>query len=148
MVEISPEALQAFGFWSSILVIKVLAMVPLTGRQRFRKNVFVVEEDYNFLGIGKGKELKYDDPDVERVRRAHRNDLENILPWFIITYLWLSTGPSLWLAKMLIRTFVLARIAHTISYVIIPQQPTRGIVFFVGFIITGYQALSTLLYYS
>jgi len=146
MVEISPEALQAFGFWSSILVIKVLAMVPLTGRQRFRKNVFVAEEDIR--AFGKGKEPKYDDPDVERVRRAHRNDLENVLPWFIITYLWLGTGPSLWLAKMLIRTFVLARIAHTISYVIIPQQPTRAIVFFVGFVITGYQALSTLLYYS
>ncbi|CAL1686253.1 unnamed protein product [Lasius platythorax] len=146
MVEINSEALQAFGFWSSILVIKVLAMAPLTGRQRFRKNVFVTEEDVKALGTG--KEPKYNDPDVERVRRAHRNDLENVLPWFIITYLWLSTGPSLWLAKMLIRTFVLARIAHTISYVIIPQQPTRAIVFFVGFIITGYQALSTLLYYS
>lgn len=98
--------------------------------------------------LGKDKQVKLDDPDVERVRRAHQNDLENVLPWFIITYLWLSTGPALWLAKILIRTFVLSRVTHTISYVIFQQQPTRAIAFFVGFIITGYQALSTLLYYS
>lgn len=103
------------------------------------------EEDVRFLGRGK---VVLNDPDVERVRKAHRNDLENILPWFMITYLWLGTGPSPWLANTLIRTFVLARIIYTISYVIIPQQPTRGFVFFLGFGITIYQALSTLSYYS
>lgn len=103
------------------------------------------EEDVKLSSKGK---VVFNDPDVERVRRAHQNDLENVLPWFIITYLWLGTGPSPLLAKILIQTFVLARIAHTISYVIIPQQPTRAIVFFIGFAITGYQTFSTLLYYS
>ncbi|EFN63861.1 Microsomal glutathione S-transferase 1 [Camponotus floridanus] len=145
MVQISPELFQVFGFWSSVLVLKLLAMLPLTVRQRFRKNVFMNEEDTKLGSKGK---VAFNDPDVERVRRAHQNDLENILPWFIITYLWLGTGPSLWLAKILIQTFVLARIGHTISYVILPQQPTRAIAFFIGFSITGYQTLSTLLYYS
>lgn len=103
------------------------------------------EEDVRFLGKGK---VILNDLDVERVRQAHRNDLENILPWFIITYLWLGTGPSLWLTNTLMRTFVLARIIYTISYVIIPQQPTRVIVFFIGFGITIYQGFFTLLYYS
>lgn len=103
------------------------------------------EEDAAFTA---GSKVTYNDPDVERVRRAHLNDLENILPWFVITYLWLGTGPSPWLAKMLIRTFVLARIFHTISYVIMKQQPTRAIAFFVGVAITFYQTLSTLLHYS
>ncbi|XP_029163891.1 microsomal glutathione S-transferase 1 [Nylanderia fulva] len=145
MVEINPEALKVFGFWGSILVLKLLAMSPLTARQRFRKKAFANKED---LGFGKEKQVKLDDPDVERVRRAHLNDLENILPWFIITYLWLSTGPALWLAKILIRTFVLSRITHTISYVIFHQQPTRAIAFFVGILITGYQAFITLWHYS
>ncbi|XP_050450384.1 microsomal glutathione S-transferase 1 [Cataglyphis hispanica] len=145
MAEISSELLQIFGFWGSILVLKMLAMLPLTVRQRFRKKVFMNEED---AALTDGSKVTYNDPDVERVRRAHLNDLENILPWFAITYLWLGTGPSSWLAKMLIRTFVLARIFHTISYVIMKQQPTRAIVFFVGFAITFYQALSTLLHYS
>lgn len=145
MVEISSELLQVFGFWGSVLVLKMLAMIPLTARQRFRKKVFSSEEDTTY---SPGSKVSYNDADVERVRRAHLNDLENILPWFVITYLWLGTGPSPWLAKMLIRTFVLARIFHTIAYVIMKQQPTRAIVFFVGLAIILYQAFSTLLYYS
>ncbi|XP_012522737.1 microsomal glutathione S-transferase 1 [Monomorium pharaonis] len=145
MAEINSELLTVFGFWGSVLVLKLLAMVPLTARHRMRKGVFANPEDLALSTKGK---VIYDDPDVERVRRAHLNDLENVLPWFIITYLWLGTGPSLWLAKILIRTFVLTRIAHTISYTILSQQPMRAISFMVGFSIVGYQALTTLLYYS
>ncbi|KYN19449.1 PREDICTED: microsomal glutathione S-transferase 1-like [Trachymyrmex cornetzi] len=145
MPEINPEVLKVFGFWGSILVLKLLVMMPLTARQRIRKNAFANQEDA--MHSGKGK-VVYDDPDVERVRRAHLNDLENILPWFIVTYLWLGTGPSAWLAKILIRTFVLARVGHTASYVFWQQQPTRAIAFFVGFVIMGYEAVKTLMYYS
>ncbi|KYQ53245.1 Microsomal glutathione S-transferase 1 [Trachymyrmex zeteki] len=145
MPEINPEVLKVFGFWGSILVLKLLAMTPLTARQRIRKNAFANQED--IMHAGKGK-VVYDDPDVERVRRAHLNDLENILPWFIITYLWLGTGPSPWLAKIFIRTFVLSRIAHTASYIFLQQQPMRAITFFVAFGIIGYQAVKTLMYYS
>ncbi|KYN06612.1 PREDICTED: microsomal glutathione S-transferase 1-like [Cyphomyrmex costatus] len=147
MPAIDPEILKVFGFWSSILVLKLLAMVPLTARQRFRKNVFANQEDIAFSNISKGK-VVYNDSDVERVRRAHLNDLENILPWFIVTYLWLGTGPSPWLAKTFIRTFVLSRVIHTVSYVFFQQQPTRAISFFVAYGIMGYEAVKTLLYYS
>ncbi|XP_012062588.1 PREDICTED: microsomal glutathione S-transferase 1-like [Atta cephalotes] len=143
MSEINPEVLKVFGFWSSILVLKMLMMVLLTARQRLRKHVLASPED----GVlSKGKAV-YNDPDVERVRRAHLNDLENVLPWFIITYFWLGTGPSPWLAKTLIQTFVLSRIGHTISYVIFQQQPLRAITFAIAFGITGYETFKTLLYY-
>ncbi|XP_012522736.2 microsomal glutathione S-transferase 1 [Monomorium pharaonis] len=145
MTEINPEVLKVFGFWGSILALKLMAMVLLTARQRMQKRVFSNQEDLMF---GTKAKIAFDDPDVERVRRAHLNDLENILPWFTITYLWLGTGPSLWLAKILIRIFVLSRIVHTISYIILLQQPTRAISFFVGYSIMGYQAFMTLLYYS
>lgn len=39
MADINPEILQVFGFWGSVLVLKMLAMVPLTARQRFKKQV-------------------------------------------------------------------------------------------------------------
>jgi len=89
----------------------------------------------------------YNDPDVERIRRSHLNDLENVVPWFIITYIWLTTGPSLWIAKILIRTFVFARITHTFSYALFPQQPMRVISFFFGYGIMLYEIVSSLLYY-
>ena len=95
----------------------------------------------------KGAKVNTNDPEVERVRRAHLNDLENILIWYIVTFAWLTTGPSAWLATNLIRSFVIARVGHTISYAILSIQPHRALAFFVGFLITVYQAISTVLYY-
>ncbi|KAG7198183.1 hypothetical protein KM043_005597 [Ampulex compressa] len=144
IVPVNPQLLKLFGFWGSVLILKVMAMVALTGRQRFGKKVFANVED---LMIEKKGKVVYDDPDVERVRRAHLNDLENIIPWFLITYLWLTTGPSVWLARILFQTFTFARLIHTLVYAIFPQQPLRAISFFVGFGVMGYEAVSTLLYY-
>lgn len=47
MVSINPALMKVFGFWGAILVIKLLAMVPLTARQRFRKKVFYQTIFYN-----------------------------------------------------------------------------------------------------
>ncbi|XP_032664041.1 microsomal glutathione S-transferase 1-like isoform X1 [Odontomachus brunneus] len=148
MTDINPEILKVFGFWGSILVLKLLAMPPLTVRQRYRKQVFANAVDVaSFKSSLPKAKVAFDDPDVERVRRSHLNDLENVVPWFIMTYIWLSTGPSILLAKVLIRTFVLSRIIHTLSYAVMPQQPTRAIAFFVGYAITGFEAIASLLYY-
>lgn len=105
--------------------------------------IFISPEDC----ILKSSKTVNHDPDIERVRRSHLNDLENILPWFIITYVYLGTNPSFYVASMLIRGFVLSRIAHTFAYVILQAQPWRAIAFFVGYGITGYQVISSMLYY-
>ncbi|KAH0540551.1 microsomal glutathione S-transferase 1 [Cotesia glomerata] len=141
---IREELLKEFGFWSTVLVVKILIMAILTARQRFAKKVFSNPEDR----MDKSSKITTEDPDVERVRRAHQNDLENILPWFVMTLIWLTTGPSKFLAVTLIRTFTFARIIHTIAYAIFAVQPYRAIAFFVGYGITIYEAISTLIYYS
>ena len=56
------------------------------------------------------------DPDVLRVKRAHLNDLENVLPFLALCPLYLATGPSEWLAGALIRLFAAARVAHSVFY--------------------------------
>lgn len=89
------------------------------------------------------------DPDVERCRRAHLNDLENILPWAISTALWLTTSPNPALAALLIKTFAISRIVHTFVYaVIVIPQPARLLAFAVGFSITVYQSVMAVLYYA
>ncbi|XP_046751438.1 microsomal glutathione S-transferase 1-like [Diprion similis] len=143
---IDVESVKIFGFWGSILVLKILAMAVLTGRQRMRKQVFANPED---AAKHKKAKVAFDDPDVERIRRAHLNDLENVVPWFIVTWLWLGTGPSTWLAGLLIRVFVLSRILHTVVYAVVPlPQPSRAIAFFLGYFVTFYMAAATILHYS
>ncbi|XP_046629272.1 microsomal glutathione S-transferase 1-like [Neodiprion virginianus] len=146
-LNVNPEIVSIFSFWGGILALKILAMSLLTARQRFRKQVFANPEDTSLAS--KKSKVVFDDPDVERVRRAHLNDLENVVPWFIVTSLWIGTDPSTWLASLLIRTFVITRIIHTIVYAIVPfPQPARGLSFGVGFLTTGYMAVSTILHYS
>ncbi|XP_043253522.1 microsomal glutathione S-transferase 1-like [Colletes gigas] len=144
MVTINPESFKVFAFWGSILALKLVGIVALTVRQRFSKKIFSNPEDAANL---KGSKVSYSDPDVERVRRAHLNDLENIPIWYIVTLLWLTTQPSTWLAGILIKTFVIARFVHTLVYAVVPKQPYRALAFFVGLGITIYQAISTLTYY-
>ncbi|XP_076620635.1 microsomal glutathione S-transferase 1 [Colletes latitarsis] len=144
MVTINPELFKVFAFWGSILALKLAVMPVLTARYRFQKKIFSNLEDTTIL---KGSKVSHSDPDVERVRRAHLNDLENIPLWYIVTLLWLTTQPSAWLAGILIKTYVIARFVHTLVYAVVPKQPFRALAFFVGLNITMYQAISTLSYY-
>ena len=56
------------------------------------------------------------DENVERVRRAHQNDLENILPFFFISALYLLTNPDPFVAVNIFRAFTAARFIHTFVY--------------------------------
>ncbi|XP_068825874.1 microsomal glutathione S-transferase 1 isoform X3 [Capricornis sumatraensis] len=112
--------------------------------------VFANPEDC--AGFGKGenakKYLRTDDR-VERVRRAHLNDLENIVPFLGIGLLYSLSGPDLSTAILHFRLFVGARIYHTIAYLTPLPQPNRALAFFIGYGVTlsmAYRLLKSKLY--
>ncbi|XP_062138564.1 microsomal glutathione S-transferase 1 isoform X1 [Drosophila sulfurigaster albostrigata] len=136
-------------FWATVLVVKMLLMSLLTALQRFRykllgllplglrRKIFPNEEDLFFKNI----EVQFDDPHVERVRRAHRNDMENILPYFIMGLIYLSTDPNPTVACNLFRVAAVARILHTLVYAVYPvPQPSRILAFATMLLITFYMA--------
>ncbi|VTJ65535.1 Hypothetical predicted protein [Marmota monax] len=109
--------------------------------------VFANPEDCESFGKGENakKYLRTDDR-VERVRRAHLNDLENIVPFVGIGLLYSLSGPDLSTALLHFRLFVGARIYHTIAYLTPLPQPNRALAFFVGFGVTlsmAYRLLKT-----
>ena len=62
------------------------------------------------------KKMVRTDENVERVRRAHQNDLENI-PLFMVTgFLYVLANPSVDSAKYHFYGFALSRIFHSIVY--------------------------------
>ncbi|XP_001660658.2 microsomal glutathione S-transferase 1-like [Aedes aegypti] len=138
---IDPTIFRSYIFWCSVLGLKMLVMSVLTGMKRHAKKAFANPED-----APKGVKVVTNDPDVERVRRAHLNDLENILPFFIIAFLYMFTNPSVFVATNLFRAVALARIVHTLVYaVFVIPQPARGLSWMVGFFSTGYMAVKTIL---
>ncbi|XP_057319655.1 microsomal glutathione S-transferase 1-like [Microplitis mediator] len=145
-LSVNEENFHMFAWWASILVLKIFFTVALVGFWRHYKKIFLSPEDAKAI---KGSKVVYDDPDVERCRRAHLNDLENILPWVISTALWLTTSPDPSTAGFLIKTFAISRIIHTIVYaVIVVRQPARFLAFMIGLSITVYQTFATVYYYS
>lgn len=51
--------------------------------------------------------------------RAHRNDLENCIPFMIAALLYILTDPSPFIAINLIRAAVTGRVVHTFVYAIV-----------------------------
>lgn len=79
---------------------------------------------------------------MERIRRAHLNDLENIIPFMIVALLYVLTNPNPMVAMMLIRIVAISRIAHTIVYAVYPvRQPARATCYFTTYAITIYMIL-------
>ena len=124
-----------YVFFSGVLALKVLLMSCLTAYYRVTKRVFFNQEDAKVMGV---KELRLNDPDVERVRRAHQNDIENIPVFWILGLLYILTDPSESVSKMLFRVFTLCRIIHTVLY--LSESNKRPIPFFVAMAIKIFMA--------
>ncbi len=66
------------------------------------------------------------------------NDLENILLFLTIAFVYFGTGPSLGCAKFLFRLFTAARFMHTLVYVVFVIPGVRGLAFSCGIIANFY----------
>lgn len=131
------EVFRAFASYATIILSKMMFMSTATAFYRLTKKVFANPEDCASFGKGENakKYLRTDDS-VERVRRAHLNDLENIVPFLGIGLLYSLSGPDLSTALLHFRIFVGARIYHTLAYLAPLPQPNRGLAFFVGYGVT------------
>ncbi|KAG1656343.1 Microsomal glutathione S-transferase 1 [Nymphon striatum] len=135
------QVFTSFIFYSAILALKLVAMGPLTGMQRHKKLAFSNPEDSN----PHGKKPTLNDPDVERVRRAHLNDLENIPIFWILGFLYVFINPPVATAIWCFRLFTVARVLHTIVYLTAFPQPSRGICFMFSIAINTFLAVQLIM---
>ena len=125
---LADPTMRLFAVCAAILVLKMLLTANLTGILRTSRRVFASPEDYRFFGA---EPAARPDEQIERIRRAHRNDLENILPFLVIGFLYVLTGPSYTVAWWLFVLFTVARVLHTAVY-IAGLQPWRTVCFGIG----------------
>ncbi|CAF0863362.1 unnamed protein product [Adineta steineri] len=124
-----------FLFYAVASILKMMIMSPLTSRQRFEKNAFANPEDIP-LDERKTIQTTTADPDVERIRRNHLNDIENIVPFVLIGFCYIACNPNATLALWHFRIFFFSRLFHTFAYQIPIRQPSRALAFLVGFVVT------------
>ena len=123
-----------------LLVLKMIALANYTSFLRLRRRVYATPEDY---AMRAATPPARPDEDIERVRRAHRNDLENILPFFVVGFFYLMTHPSMLAAQIYGIGYLLVRTLHSIFY-IRSMQPHRTIAFTAGSVLTLAMLVQTL----
>ncbi|XP_057674783.1 prostaglandin E synthase [Corythoichthys intestinalis] len=115
-----------FVFYAVLLVLKMYMLAFITGQLRLRKKAFANPEDAMRHG---GPQFHRLDPDVERCRRAHRNDMENIFPFLFLGAIYSMTGPSLGVARLHFLVFTACRMLHSVAYLAALPAPTRSLAY-------------------
>jgi uncharacterized MAPEG superfamily protein len=138
-VEMFDLPTRLYSICALLLVLKMLGLAAYTSSIRMRKTVYASPEDYTFQGKPATTRT---DPDVERARRAHRNDLENILPFLALGPIYLLTAPSPTAAWVCFVGFTTVRILHTLFYVR-QAMPHRTIAYAAGQLVMLWMILSS-----
>ncbi len=81
---------------------------------------------------------------VDRSRRMHRNDLENIPAFLACGLLFVAAGPSALLASILMYTFVAARLTHTLAYATKQSHEIRATLYTIGSVVVVVMAVYVL----
>ncbi|MEZ4297543.1 MAG: MAPEG family protein [Polyangiaceae bacterium] len=121
-------ALKLYALVSALVGVHVILLALWTGTVRTMRKQWVNPEDAK---LNKGEVSEQDHPDVQRVKRAHMNALENALPFLAIGLVYALTAPSKVGAQAYFFTFLGARLLHTIFY-LWGKQPFRTLMFAVG----------------
>ena len=143
VLSMSNPLLRTFMFYGAILLLKMIAMSFWTAFHRIKNKSFANTEDARGADPTgkKGLVPRMNDEDVERVRRAHLNDMENIYLFLILGFFYVCTGPCVVRTTLLFRVFTGARVLHSLVYVNAVRQPARGLCYLVGQIVNIYMAV-------
>jgi glutathione S-transferase len=145
----SNPVLATYVIAATIMILKVAGMSWLTVVRMMQVNGgFRSPEDIKQTRLNptpSAEQLQPNDA-VERIRRIHLNDLENI-PFFLVAGgLFLLTDPSLLVARILFYGYVVTRLLHFLAYFTGRTHDTRAALWTPGSLIIVYMSGRTLLF--
>ncbi len=133
---------------ATIMILKAVSMSWLTVAQMTRVNGgYRSPEDAKKTLLNRKPNPTQTQPNdaVERIRRIHLNDLENI-PFFLVAGLFfVLTSPSLLLAQVLLYGYVATRMLHFLAYLTARTHDTRAMLWTPGSLIIVFMAGRTLM---
>lgn len=125
---IALPGLRLYALCAVLLVIKMFAVGFYTAATRARLKVAMNPEDAARFG---SQLSDVEHPEVARVLRAHRNDLENIPAFLLLGLVAVLLGAPAVPLKVALIVYTAARIAYSIAY-LRSMQPWRTIFFGLG----------------
>jgi prostaglandin-E synthase 1 len=125
---LSHPAFRSYLLCSTILALYLLALANLTGAIRIKNKVYVNPEDAKST---QGTLVDADHPDVQRIRRAHANAVENVPLFWVIGLFYVLTDASAFGASAYFWTFTASRFLHSLFY-LKGIQPFRTMMYGIG----------------
>lgn len=123
---------------TALTVLKVMGQGWMTVYRMMKSNAGLVSPE----DLRPGPANRNPDPSqlevndyVDRSRRMHRNDLENIPAFWAAGLVFVAVAPPLWLAQVLMYGFVAARAAHAVAYATAQSHEVRATFYTVGSVI-------------
>jgi glutathione S-transferase len=137
-----------YAIAATLMILKAVAMSWLTVQRMMSvRGGFRSPEDLRKTALNPAPDPKQLEPDerVERIRRIHLNDLEN-LPFFLAAgFLYILTDPSLRLAQWLLYGYVISRFLHFAAYMTARTHDTRATLWTIGSLIIVFMTCRTLI---
>jgi glutathione S-transferase len=119
----------------ALMVLKIMGQGWMTVYRMLKSNSGLVSpEDLQVGLINKQpnpEQLEINDY-VDRSRRMHRNDLENIPAFLACGLLFVAAQPSYLVANLLMYGFVAARLAHAVAYATKQSHEIRATFYTIG----------------
>ena len=120
---------------AAIMILKIMSQGWMTVYRMLKSDAGLVSPEDLRVGVinrnPRPEQLELSDY-VDRSRRMHRNDLENIPAFLACGLLFVIAGPSYLLANILMIGFVCARLAHTAAYATKQSHEIRATLYTVG----------------
>ena len=132
---------------AAIMVLKVMGQGWMTVYRMLKIDAgWATPEDMRGGLINRNPRPGQLDPNdyVNRSRRMHRNDLENIPAFLACGLLFVAVAPSYLLANFLMYGFVGARLLHTLAYATQQSHEVRATLYTIGSIIVIVMAVYVL----
>ena len=147
LISLKNPVFVAYVVAATIMILKVASMSWLTVVRMIQVNGgFRSPEDIKKTRFNPNPTPEQLAPNdrVERIRRIHMNDLENV-PFFLVAgFLFVLTDPALLLAQILMYTYVVSRLLHFAAYFSGRTHDTRAMLWTPGALIIIFMAGWTL----
>jgi len=149
IVSLDNPLFATYAIAAAILIVKTASMAWLTVVRMMQvKGGYRAPEDLQRTRLNPHPDPRQLEPNeaVERIRRIHQNDLENIPLFLAAGFLFVLTEPSLLLARALLYGYVITRMLHFVAYLTGRSHDVRAALWTPGSLIILYMAGRTLLH--
>ena len=139
LVSLDNPVFAAYAVAAGLMTLKMTGMAWLTVWRMMRlKAGFRAPEDARRTPLNPDPRPGQVGPNeaVDRIRRIHQNDIENIPPFLAAGFLFVLTDPPLLLAQGLFYGFVVLRLFHFWAYVMAKSHDLRSSFWTAGVLIT------------